>query len=157
MTGIRYSQGRQWIRLELTVSRGVMANIIGILFRKPDRVIGCDCYSHNSRTSVWWRNLLKFLRVGIKDSKEIMTHLTEPDTTRMVNGGRISPLLDRGNGYSWKVPPAIIDGVVFDCEYAVGELIGPMVDVKESPQATISNVSRSNTGKYINRFIVISP
>jgi hypothetical protein len=44
--------------------------------------------------------------------------------------GRISPLLDSGKEYSWKVPLAIIDGVVLGCERTVGESMGPVVDVE---------------------------
>ncbi len=63
--------------------------------------------------------------------------------------GRISPLLDRGNEYSWKVPLAIIDAVVLGCECTVGDSIGPMVDedVKESPQAESNSMNNKRKGK----------
>ena len=70
--------------------------------------------------------------------------------------GRISPLLDRGNEYSWKVPLAIIDGVVLDREWSVGESIGPMcdvVDVDVSLQAVMSNIKRSKIGRNLIRFM----
>jgi hypothetical protein len=63
--------------------------------------------------------------------------------------GRISPLLGRGNEYSWKVPLAIIDGVVLGCECAVGESIGPTVDVgvNEPPQAESNGINTRRSGK----------
>src|SRR6266571_9184367 len=63
--------------------------------------------------------------------------------------GRISPLLDRGNEYSWKVPLAIIDGVVLGCEWIVGESISPTVDVgvNESPQAESNSINAKRKGK----------
>ena len=64
--------------------------------------------------------------------------------------GRISPLLDRGNEYSWKVPLAIIDGVVLGCECTVGESIDPTVDVvgvNESLQAESNSINSKRKGK----------
>jgi len=63
--------------------------------------------------------------------------------------GRISPLLDKGNEYSWKVPLAIIDGVVLGCEWIVGESISPTVDVgvNESPQAESNSINAKRKGK----------
>jgi hypothetical protein len=68
--------------------------------------------------------------------------------------------LDSGKEYSRKVPLPIIDGVVLSCEWTVGELIGPKFDVvgvNESPQAAISNARRSKIGRYLIRFMGISP
>ena len=63
--------------------------------------------------------------------------------------GRISPLLNRGNEYSWKVPLAIIDGVVLGCECTVGDSIVPIVDedVKESPQAESNSMNNKRNEK----------
>ena len=63
--------------------------------------------------------------------------------------GRISPLLDKGNEYSWKVPLAIIDGVVLGGECTIGESIGPTVDVgvNESPQAESNSINNKTKGK----------
>src|SRR6266487_2262465 len=63
--------------------------------------------------------------------------------------GRISPLLNRGNEYSWKVPLAIIDGVVLGCECTVGESIGPTVDVgvNELPQAESNSINTKRSGR----------
>src|SRR5258707_6822227 len=62
-----------------------MANIIGILLGKPDCIIGCNFYTHNTEESMRRRNLLKFLGVWIEDSQVIATHLAEPDTPCMIN------------------------------------------------------------------------
>jgi len=73
--------------------------------------------------------------------------------------GRISPLLDWGNEYSWKVPLAISEGVVPGCEWTVGESTGPAFDevgVNESPQAVKRNVRRSKIGKIVKRFNFIN-
>ena len=63
--------------------------------------------------------------------------------------GRISPLLESGNAYSWKLPTAIIVGVVLDWECEVGESIGPIVevDVYESPQAASKSINSKRKGK----------
>ena len=74
--------------------------------------------------------------------------------------GLISPLLDWGKEYSWKVPLAIIVGVVLGREWSVGDSIDLMFDVvgvNESPQAAISKARRSKIGRYLIRFISISP
>ena len=74
--------------------------------------------------------------------------------------GRISPLLESGNEYSLKVPFAMIDGVDLDCDWPVGESIGPTFDVLgvyESPQAVIRNARRMKIGKIVKRFISIRP
>ena len=70
--------------------------------------------------------------------------------------GRISPLLGWGKEYSRKVPLAIIDGVVLDREWSVGESIGPMcdvVDVNVSLQAVMSSKRRSKIGRNLIRFM----
>src|SRR5260221_14766751 len=83
-----------------------MANIVGILLGKPDCIIGCNFYTHNTEESMRRRNLLKFLGVWIEDSQVIATHLAEPDTPCMIN--------------SWPHQPAVVlwQGILFKISYS---------------------------------------
>src|SRR3989442_15338423 len=93
LSWIGYCKRWQWVGLKLPGSWEVMTNIISVLLCKPDCIIGCSLYSHNTGASAWWRNLVKFLSVRIKDGENIMTHLAKPDTTCVVNSGSHQPAI----------------------------------------------------------------
>src|SRR5260370_41843869 len=80
-----------------------MANIVGILLGKPDCIIGCNFYTHNTEESMRRRNLLKFMGVWIEDSQVIATHLAEPDTPCMINSWPHQPAVVLGQGILFEI------------------------------------------------------
>src|SRR5713226_7721021 len=73
-------------RVELKVSRRreVVADVVGVLFSKPDGIVRSDLYPHHAVASVWWRHLLEGLGAQIENSQIVPTHFPKPDPSFVV-------------------------------------------------------------------------
>src|SRR5579885_2234922 len=85
MTGIGNRERRQGVDLIAPGCGEVVADIIGILFGKPDCAIRGDLYAHHAITTVRRHHLPKDLSVWIKDGQVIQAHFPKPDTPLLVH------------------------------------------------------------------------
>src|SRR2546425_60017 len=84
---IRYREPGQEIGLKALGLGEVVADIVGVLFGEPDGIVRCYLHAHEAEASLWRCDLLKCVRVGVKDGEGVVTHLAKPDTSFVVDGG----------------------------------------------------------------------
>src|SRR5258706_9823295 len=86
MTRIRKQEPGQRIELIASRRRKVVANVVGRLFGKPDRVVRSDLNTHDPMVPMRRRQVLEGLGTWVKDDQRVLAHGTEPDLSMVVNG-----------------------------------------------------------------------
>src|SRR5438067_2571005 len=82
---VRRRNSWQGIDVKLPGGWEVGCDIIGILFGKPDRIVGSYQYPHNAGATVWRSNLREGLCTWIKNCQVIMAHFSKPEASFVVN------------------------------------------------------------------------
>src|SRR6266536_2691088 len=85
MTRVRYREPRQGVDLIVSRRGEVVANIVGILFNKPDGIVGRDLDTHHAIAAMWGDHLLKGLASWVEGGQIVSAHLPKPDSSLVIN------------------------------------------------------------------------
>ena len=85
ITGIGYGERGQAIGLVRVGDGKIVADVVSVLFGKPDGIIGGDRDAHDAAKPMGWYALLKRVCAGIKGSKVIVTHFAKPESPFVIN------------------------------------------------------------------------
>src|SRR5258708_20394241 len=85
VTGIGDREPGQRVELKATRCGEVVADVVGVLFSKPDRIVRRDLYPHHPVASVWRGHLLKGPGARVKDREVVPTHFPAPDPALLVH------------------------------------------------------------------------
>src|SRR5207245_8795299 len=86
VAGVGRGDGGQRVEMKLPGDGKIVANIVGVLLSKPDRVICCYLNTHDAVTTMWRRDLLKCLGARVKHGERIAPHFSNPEPSLVVNG-----------------------------------------------------------------------
>src|SRR6266700_1103236 len=85
VTGVGDGEPGQGVDLKVSGRREVVPDVVGVLFGKPDGIVGCDLHPHHPEAAMRWGHLLEGVCPWVKDGQGVPSHLTKPDPTSMVN------------------------------------------------------------------------
>src|SRR5216684_1844752 len=85
IAGIRHCERGQVVDLVLSCVGKVVSNVVGVLFREPDGIVGGYQYAHDATAPTGRYHLLKMLSARVKDGKVVLVHFAKPDASLVVD------------------------------------------------------------------------
>ena len=85
IAGIGYGERGQTIGLVSVGGGEIVADVVGVLFGKPDGIIGGNNNAHDAAKPMGWYTLLEHVCMGIKGSEVIVAHFAKPEPSCVIN------------------------------------------------------------------------